>query len=232
MYSTISEYSKPRARQNQDLVSKMAFLLRCRNKPREGEFLKRIQALILSKLSGTRANLDWHIRQSKNLLGKTSLVSTYLTPIRVSQLITCGFLLLTLASTTYWLIHILQIPSPAEILPKNFKGITLHTNQDIGTSYKLFGSKPITAENIALRVLVVTGKNEAGVNQGFALFDIDGKSTGAVAVGEQMDKGMSLQSISPESATLLYQGKELSFALEKSKNPSSHNDRSSQTRKN
>ena len=210
----------------------MAFLGICRNKPLEGEFLKRIQTLILSKLSDTRANLDWHIRQSKKLLGKNSLASAYLTPIRVSQLISYVFILLTLVSSTYWLIHILQIPSPAEILPKNFKGITLHTNQDIGTSYKLFGSKPFAADNIALRVLVVTGKNEAGLNQGFALFDIDGKSTGAIAVGEQMDRGMMLQSINPDSATLLYQGKELSFALQKSKKSSSSNDRPSQVRKN
>ncbi|MBT8594756.1 hypothetical protein G6672_04575 [Polynucleobacter paneuropaeus] len=193
--------------------------------------MKRIQTLILSKLSDTRANLDWHIRQSKKLLGKNSLASAYLTPIRVSQLISYVFILLTLASSTYWLIHILQIPSPAEILPKNFKGITLHTNQDIGTSYKLFGSKPLAAENIVLRVLVVTGKNEAGLNQGFALFDIDGKSTGAIAVGEQMDRGMMLQSINPDSATLLYQGKELNFALQKSKNSSSSNDRPSQLEK-
>ena len=161
-----------------------------------------------------------------------ALASAYLTPIRVSQLISYVFILLTLVSSTYWLIHILQIPSPAEILPKNFKGITLHTNQDIGTSYKLFGSKPLATENIVLRVLVVTGKNEAGLNQGFALFDIDGKSTGAIAVGEQMDRGMMLQSINPDSATLLYQGKELSFALQKSKNSSSSNDRPSQVRKN
>ena len=231
MYSTISESSKPSAEPNQVLVSKMAFLGICRDKPLEGKFLKRIQTLILSKLSDTRANLDWHIRQSKNLLGKNSLVISYLSPIRVSQLMTYVFILLTLASSTYWLIHILQIPSPAEILPKNYKGITLYSSQDIGTSYKLFGSKPLAAENISLRVLVVTGKNEAGLNQGFALFDIDGKSTGAIAVGEQIGRGMMLQSINPESATLLYQGKELSFALQKSKNSSSSNDRQSPVRK-
>jgi hypothetical protein len=232
MYSTISESSKASAEPNQVFMSKMAFLVICRDKPLEGEFLKRIQTLILSKLSDTRANLDWHIRQSKNLLGKNSLATTCLTPIRMSQLITYVFILITLASSTYWLIHVLQIPSPAEILPKNFKGITLHTSQDIGASYKLFGSKPLGAENIALRVLVVTGRNEVGLNQGFALFDIDGKSTGAIAVGEQIGRGMVLQSINPESATLLYQGKELSFALQKSKNSNGPNDRPSQVRKN
>jgi hypothetical protein len=194
--------------------------------------LKRIQTLLLSKLSDTRANLDWHIRQSKNLLEKNGLASAYLTPVRVSQFITYILILLTIVSSTYWLIHILQIPSPAEILPKNFKGITLHTNQDVNTSYKLFGSKPFAAENIVLRVLVVTGKNEAGMNQGYALFDIDGKSTGAIAVGEQIGRGMVLQSINPDTASLLYQGKELSFSLQKSKNQNTPSDRSSQTRKN
>ena len=194
--------------------------------------MKRIQTLILSKLSDTRANLDWRIRQSKSLLEKKVLATTYLTPVRVSQSITSILILLTLVSSTYWLIHILQIPSPAESLAKNFKGITLHTNQDVNTSYKLFGSKPLAAENIALRVLVVTGKNEVGMNQGFALFDIDGKSTGAIAVGEQIGRSMVLQSITPDAATLLYQGKELSFSLQKSKNQNTPSDRSSQTRKN
>jgi hypothetical protein len=194
--------------------------------------LKRIQTLILSKLSDTRANLDWRIRQSKSLLEKKVLATTYLTPVRVSQSITYILILLTLVSSTYWLIHILQIPSPADSLAKNFKGITLHTNQDVNTSYKLFGSKPLAAENIALRVLVVTGKNELGMNQGFALFDIDGKSTGAIAVGEQIGRSMVLQSITPDAATLLYQGKELSFSLQKSKNQNTSSDRSLQTRKN
>ena len=194
--------------------------------------MKRIQTLILSKLSDTRANLDWRIRQSKSLLEKKVLATTYLTPVRVSQSITYILILLTLVSSTYWLIHILQIPSPADSLAKNFKGITLHTNQDVNTSYKLFGSKPLAAENIALRVLVVTGKNELGMNQGFALFDIDGKSTGAIAVGEQIGRSMVLQSITPDAATLLYQGKELSFSLQKSKNQNTSSDRSLQTRKN
>jgi hypothetical protein len=137
-----------------------------------------------------------------------------------------------LASASYWLIQIVQIPSPEESLGKNFKGVTLYTNQDSNTSYKLFGSKPLAAENIALRVLVVTGKNENGIDQGFALFDIDGKSTGAIAVGEQISGGMLLQSINSESATLLYQGKELSFSLQKSKTKNTSSDRSSQSRKN
>ena len=94
MYSTISESSKPSAEPNQVSMSKMAFLVICRDKPLEGEFLKRIQTLILSKLSDTSANLDWHIRQSKNLLGKNSLVISHLTPIRVSQLMTYVFILL------------------------------------------------------------------------------------------------------------------------------------------
>jgi hypothetical protein len=194
--------------------------------------LKRIQTLILSKLSDTRANLGWHIRQSNGLLGKSGLASAYLSPLRVSQFITYIFILLTLASSSYWLIHILQIPGLIDSLPKNFKGVTLHTNQDSSTSYQLFGSKPLAADNIALRVLVVTGKNEVGINQGFALFDIDGKSTGVIAVGEQLGRGMVLQSISPDSATLRYQGKELSFALQKNKKQNSSLDRSIPARKN
>ncbi len=211
---------------------KKAFLGICRSKPLEGEFLKRIQALLLSKLSDTRSNFDWQIRQSKKLLAKNVFASKYLNPARVSQCATYLFILLTLASATYWLIQIIQIPSPEESLSKNFKGVTLYTNQDIHTSYKLFGSKPLATENIVLRVLVVTGKNERGIDKGFALFDIDGKSTGAVEVGEQISGGMLLQSINSESATQLYQGKELIFVLQNSKSKNMSSDRSSQSRKN
>ena len=157
--------------------------------------MKRLQALILSKLSDARTQFDWRLRQSKGVLGKNVIVLAGVTPIRVSQVLSYIFICLTLASTAYWLMHILQIPSPADSVLKNFKGTTLYTNQNINTSYPLFGSKPIGTDNIILRGVVVTEKNKGGIYQGFALFDIDGKPTGAIAVGEMMGRGLALQAI-------------------------------------
>lgn len=181
------------------------------------KILKRLQALILSKLSDTRTQFDRHLRQSKGVLDKNVIVFAGVTPIRVNQALTYVLICITAASTAYWLMYILQIPSPADNVLNNFKGTTLYTNQDINTSYPLFGSKPIAKDNIILRGVVVTEKNKGGVYQGFALFDIDGKPTGAIAVGEMMGRGLALQAIDPETATLLYQGKEMSFSIQKTK---------------
>ena len=184
---------------------------------RKEKVLKRLQALILSKLSDTRTQFDCRLRRSKGVLEKNVIVLAGVTPIRVSQALSYVFICLTLASTAYWLMHILQIPSPTDSVLKNFKGTTLYTNQNMNTSYPLFGSKPIGKDNIILRGVVVTEKNEGGVYQGFALFDIDGKPTGAIAVGEVMGRGLVLQAIDSETATLLFQGKEMSFSIQKSK---------------
>jgi hypothetical protein len=65
-----------------------------------------------------------------------------------------------------------------------------------------------------LRGVVITSKKD-GALDGFAIFEIDGKPTNAISVGETIGKGLSLQSIGDESATLLYQGQKLSFKLNK-----------------
>ena len=110
---------------------------------------------------------------------------------------------------------IIQIPgTPSQPANGISKGMTLYTNQDSNTAYALFGSKPLATENIYLRGVVITSKKD-GALDGFAIFEIDGKPTNAISVGETIGKGLSLQSIGDESATLLYQGQKLSFKLNK-----------------
>ena len=112
--------------------------------------------------------------------------------------------------------RILQIPGmPAQPANGISKGQTLYSNQDATAGYALFGSKPLVTENIYLRGVVATSKNPDGSLDGFAIFEIDGKPTNAISVGETIGKGLSLQSIGDESATLLYQGQKLSFKLNK-----------------
>ena len=112
--------------------------------------------------------------------------------------------------------RILQIPgTPAQPANGISKGQTLYSNQDATAGYALFGSKPLVTENIYLRGVVATSKNPDGSLDGFAIFEIDGKPTNAISVGETIGKGLSLQSIGDESATLLYQGQRLSFKLNK-----------------
>jgi hypothetical protein len=196
-----------------------------------GIILKRLQALILSKYVDTRAQLDLHFRQSRGMLGKNNFVSTYLTPLLVSQSLSYLLICFTAAASTFWLMNIVQIPSPADTLLKSSKGISLYINQDQSTSYPLFGSKPLATDNIILRGVVVTEKSKDGIYQGFALFDIDGKPTGVIAVGEMMGKGLVLKEIDTETATLLYQGKEMGFSIQKSKKDSAPSSRSTEITK-
>ena len=71
-------------------------------------------------------------------------------------------------------------------------------------------------QTIFLRGVVATGKNANGSLDGFAIFEIDGKPTNAISIGESLGKGLTLQSIGDESATLLYQGQKLEFRLSNS----------------
>ena len=111
---------------------------------------------------------------------------------------------------------VLQIPgTPSQPSSGINKGLTLYSNQDAAAAYGLFGSKPLATENIYLRGVVATSKNPDGSLDGFAIFEIDGKPTNAISVGETIGKGLSLQSIGDESATLLYEGQKLNFKLNK-----------------
>ena len=193
--------------------------------------MKRLQALILNKYVDARAQLDLRIRQSRSALGKSNVVPRYFTLIKVSHSLSYLLICFTAAASTFWLMHVIQIPVPEDALLKNSKGTSLYINQDLTSSYPLFGSKPIASDNIILRGVVVTEKTSSGAYQGFALFDIDGKPTGAISVGETIDKGMSLKSIDAETATLLYQGKEMSFSIQKSKKDSPPSSRSSEIKK-
>lgn len=138
----------------------------------------------------------------------------------VSRGLTYLLIIACAVSTTYWLMKIAQIPSiPKQVSSGNDsginKGVTLYSNQDASAAYGLFGNKPLVTESICLRSVVITSRNKDGSLDGFAIFEIDGKPTNAISVGEGISKGLTLQSIGNETATLLYQEQKLDFKLSK-----------------
>ncbi len=169
-------------------------------------FLKQIR-LRLAKLSKTlprsttpeNSHLDW--------LVKPSFIAHQLS---ILLMLACALAMI------YWSMKITQIPglpnAPASGINK---GSALFSNQDGTTAYSLFGNKPLTTENIYLRGVVITSRAQDGSVDGFAIFEIDGKPTSAISLGESLGKGLSLLSIGDESATLLYQGQKLDFKLSK-----------------
>ena len=160
-------------------------------------------------------------------------ISLHLHPALIARPLQYLGMAITAMALTYWLLQWWQLPSvptapsiaaptPASGLSssnapsnKNPAGATLYANQDSTAAYDLFGSKPLTTDTIFLRGVVVTGKNANGALDGFAIFEIDGKPTNAISIGESLGKGLTLQSIGDESATLLYQGQRLEFKLSK-----------------
>jgi hypothetical protein len=46
-----------------------------------------------------------------------------------------------------------------------------------------------------------------GSSSGYAVFEVEGKNTGAIAVGETFDKGYFLKSIGTDSVEVMFQGK-------------------------
>lgn len=84
---------------------------------------------------------------------------------------------------------------------------SLHIDQlqDVQKAAKLFGHKDVDLSKIQLTGLM---RHDASPN-GFAIFEIDGKNTGAIAVGETFDKGYFLKSLGADNVELVFQGKQL-----------------------
>ena len=70
-------------------------------------------------------------------------------------------------------------------------------------------------DTLFLRYVVATRRNSDGFLNGFDIFEINGKPMNVIGIVESIDKGLSLQSIHDESATLLYQPQTLELKLSK-----------------
>jgi len=181
------------------------------------KFIKRIQDRLKSSKQALKQSPE-----SSEKLGKLDYVQSgslismgQLSPATLAKFFTYLLMLACAISVSYWLMKIMQIPgTPSQPVNGISKGMSLYSNQDATSAYALFGSKPLATENIYLRGVVITSKKD-GAPDGFAIFEIDGKPTNAISVGETIGKGLSLQSIGDESATLLYQGQKLNFKLNK-----------------
>ena len=200
------------------------------------DFLARLQARLNRQLQSTTENTSapgvaasvrakiehsssaaLHKLKARSSIPMPFAMSTRLHPAVVARPLQYLGLAITAMALTYWFMQWGQLPSVPSIAAgsKNSAGVTLYTNQDSAAAYNLFGTKPLSTDTIFLRGVVATGKNANGSLDGFAIFEIDGKPTNAISIGESLGKGLSLQSIGDESASLLYQGQTLEFKLSK-----------------
>lgn len=199
-----------------------AFLIRLQDR------LTRQLHLIAKTITARSATTTVTSNTSNRALG----IGSRLRPASVARSMQYLGMAITAMALTFWLLQWWQLPSIPGIAPsspspssitastKNNASVTLYSNQDSTAAYDLFGSKPVITDTIVLRGIVATGKNSNGSLDGFAIFEVDGKPTNAIGIGESLGRGLTLQSIGDESATLLYQGQKIQFKLSK---PNSHN---------
>jgi hypothetical protein len=135
-------------------------------------------------------------------------------PSMMSNAITSALVLLTLSSVTFWLLQILQIQSPV-VHQQNERGVTILHSENTASSHVLFGEKPFINQKILLRGLVITSSSVGDIHDGYAIFEIDGKSTKAIAIGEMVGSDLVLNSIQTDSATLTQHGKRIEIPLSK-----------------
>ena len=124
-------------------------------------------------------------------------------PERVSAWICFALVLVIAFWTTYWVMRLARTVFPPQV---SSKGVVFYEAASSHRVRTLFGEKDFDPSRLVLRGVVITG-TEAGINQGVALIEADGKPAETLAIGEMMSPGIRLEKISPESVVVRYQGR-------------------------
>jgi hypothetical protein len=128
-------------------------------------------------------------------------------PLKITNLIRNLLIILCILTLVYACFAIVRLPV-AVVFNRPPK---IYQLQDIQKVNLLFGQQEIDLSKIKLTGLMING----APSQGIAIFEIDGKSSGAVAVGEVFDKGYFLQGLSQDKADIVYQGKQYQLTINK-----------------
>jgi hypothetical protein len=146
-------------------------------------------------LSSTATRQDLHrTRRLGNLFNQIK-------PIWFAKAIRNIFVLCIVLTFAYTYLAIERLPRFSDA----HQSLHIDQLQDVQKAAKLFGHKDLDLSKIQLTGLM---RHDASPN-GYAIFEIDGKNTGAIAVGETFDKGYFLKSLGADSVELVFQGKQL-----------------------
>ena len=118
----------------------------------------------------------------------------------------CRFLLMALAliySLQLCLVYF-QLPTPEKTTDRQ---TTVYFSEGQTPVGQLFGTSTSAS----------TTADQHGQSKGFAIFQLDGKPTGVISLGESLGNGMVLESIHDDHVVLIYQGKKQQIMVEKSK---------------
>ena len=128
----------------------------------------------------------------------------------------CRFLLMALAliySLQLCLVYF-QLPTPEKTKDRQ---TTVYFSEGQTPVGQLFGTSTSAANTPILTGIISTTADQHGQSKGFAIFQLDGKPTGVISLGESLGNGMVLESIHDDHVVLIYQGKKQQIMVEKSK---------------
>lgn len=147
------------------------------------------------------------INNSMSLSNSSRSINRFLAPSLVIAIF---------ATLTFLGMKVLQTPSL--IMNKELHQILLiPDDQKLNQSKSLFGDIQLATQNVLLRGIVITSDSSKTLLDGFAIFEINGKSSNAISIGETVGNGITLKSIRHDSVTVSYLGQEIEYPLTISK---------------
>ena len=144
----------------------------------------------------------------------SSLFQWNIEPSAVANFLRSVFIVGT-ASLLLWLIlSCLQYPG----FRVDKQGTTYYEMSLKNDPSHLFSKRMMQLDGIKIQGIMIT-KDLPSNPQGYVIFDMNGKNVGPIEVGETFGKGLFLQAITNDSATITYQGQQSTINLYPAENP-------------
>lgn len=155
---------------------------------------------IINRFAGNQASFDWR--------GLSARTLNFVSPKKTADLLQICLILSTSAIVIYWLMKLLALPLPGKAAQSEL----LISSKSGTEAYLLFGGKQIDTGNIKLRG-VIHMDDQLGSADGFAIFEVDGKTTPAIGKGESLGQGFVLSQINKDSVMISRQGQRATVQL-------------------
>lgn len=121
-----------------------------------------------------------------------------------------------IASASYWVMKFSQMSSP--LLDKHvYQTLVISDDQKINQSKSLFGNIQLSTQNLLLRGIVITSNSANQAIDGYAIFEINGKPSAAISIGDIIGNGLKLKSIRQDSVLMSYLDQDIEYPLMSSK---------------
>jgi hypothetical protein len=176
--------------------------------------LQRIRVFLTSERSIDWSKLEhtvtgyWASNKKGHDVRRTRRLGTLLNqikPLWFVNFIRNGMVLFIVMILTYTYLAVQRWPQA----DKFEQSVNIYRVHDVERAAKLFGHKDIGLSKVQLTGLISHDTSLSG----FAIFEVDGRNSGAIAIGETFDKGYFLKSIGVDSVEIVFQGKQYQISM-------------------